>query len=88
MMLRVLIAAALIVAALTFVKDQRVLQRSGLLGYCTSYAPAGSGEWRACHTGKLSGAPDLTRSSCTVGRHVGSVDYWRCPAKVDAGIPG
>ena len=39
----------------------------------------------ACSSGKLEGAPDLTRNGCTdSGTYAGRV-YWRCPAPVASG---
>jgi hypothetical protein len=86
------LVAALIASGMAYTKDQHVLQRSGLLGYCTTAAtPIGSaGDWRACHAGKLSGAPDLTRDSCTrvrlTTRAPARLQYWSCPAQVVASV--
>lgn len=86
-MLRILLVATLIAAALFAVKDQRVLQRAGLLGSCRAVtAPAADGaEWHVCRDGKLSGRPDLSLDSCTSYGIVRGLEYWRCPAPLSAG---
>jgi hypothetical protein len=85
-MLRVFIAAALVVAALVAVKDGRVLTRAGLVGSCSAVAaPAGqAGVWEACRAGKLEGRPDLSRHSCVSAGVRRGLEYWRCPAPVGA----
>jgi hypothetical protein len=66
--------------------DHDLLHRSGLIGYCTSApTPAGaSGQWRACEKGVLDGRPDLSRQSCRPRARSGHVEYWSCPARVEA----
>jgi hypothetical protein len=85
-MVRILIVAALIAASLFVVKENGVLTRSGLMGYCTSVAtPAGTdGSWRACHNGRLSGRPSLSLDACQPQGRNGEIEYWRCPAAVSA----
>jgi hypothetical protein len=89
-MLRILVLATLAAAVLFTVKDQDVLHRAGLIGYCTTTtAPAGAkGTWRACEKGKLSGRPDLSRQSCRRKGRTGSVEFWSCPAKLESGPSG
>lgn len=89
-MFRVIIVALAVVAVMVGVKDHSVLQRAHLTGYCTVAAtPAGdTAAWRACHEGRLSGRPDLSRDSCTKGRLVAHVEYWRCPAQVSSSRSG
>jgi hypothetical protein len=89
-MLRIWLMAMLAAAMLVVVKDQNVLHRAGLIGYCTSSArPAGtSGAWRACEKGVLDGRPDLSRNSCKRRGLNGSVEYWSCPAKIESGPLG
>ena len=84
-MLRILLVAALIAAALVAVKQQHVLQRAGLLGSCTvvTSPPHDAGEWHACKGGRLSGPPDLSRDSCKSYGLQGSFEYWRCPAHIE-----
>ncbi len=86
-MLRIFIAAALVVAAMAVIKDGRALEETGLLASCrTVAAPAGqTGYWEACRAGKLEGRPDLARRSCVSEGIAGGVEYWRCPSPIDSG---
>jgi hypothetical protein len=85
---RFFVVAVLLVGAMILIKTDRVLERSGLLGYCNAVAPpvGQDGAWHACKKGKLSGAPDLSLKSCTEAGFVGKVAYWRCPAPIDANV--
>ena len=85
-MVRIWLMAILAAAVIVAVRDHDVLHRAGLTGYCTSSArPAGtSGVWRACEKGVLDGRPDLTRQLCQPRGRSGSVEYWRCPARLEA----
>lgn len=89
-MVRIWLMAMLAAAVLIAVKDQDLLHRAGLIGYCiTTAAPPGAkGSWRACEKGKLDGRPDLSRQSCRRQGQSGSVEYWSCPAKVESGPAG
>lgn len=83
-MFRVVVAAAVILAAMVLAKDRSILERTGLLSSCTAIAaPAGDFNfWEACKAGKLEGRPNLARRSCQSMRVVGRVEYWRCPAPI------
>ena len=83
-MLRILLGAALIFFAMVALKQDHVLQRLGLTGYCNVVAtPVGQdGSWHACRSGKLAGYPDLSRNSCTTRGIVGSIEYWQCPVAI------
>jgi hypothetical protein len=83
-MSRVLVAAAVILAAMILAKDRSILERAGLLSSCTAIAaPAGDFNfWEACKPGKLEGRPNLVRRSCQSMRVVSRVEYWRCPAPI------
>ena len=85
----VFIAAVLIVLVMIAIKDGRLLREAGLTGGCRVVAtPQGQeGDWQACVPGKLQGAPDLTRQSCTSAGFHGGSEYWRCPAGIEGG-PG
>jgi hypothetical protein len=87
-MFRIVFVGALIAVAMFVIKQDRVLQRSGLLGSCNAVAPPSGqdGDWHACKDGKLSGAPDLSLNSCTKAGYVGTIAYWRCPAPVGANV--
>jgi len=83
MVKRIVVVGALIAAAMFAAKDGRVLHIAGLTGTCTVVQTAANGEQtEACSSGKLEGAPDLSRNGCTdTGLYAGRV-YWNCPAPV------
>jgi hypothetical protein len=83
-MLRIVAVGTVLIALLITVKDQRVLQRSHLVGFCSTVSQDKDGsEWRSCVPGRLSGRPGLILDSCTdVGRH-GNAEVWNCPAALD-----
>ena len=83
----VLVAAVLIVALMVAVKDGRLMRKAGLTGGCTMIATESreTGAWQACTPGKLQGAPDLSRQSCTSVKKVGKTEYWHCPAGIESG---
>lgn len=89
-MLRILIAAALIVVAMAVIKDGRALEQTGVLSSCEAVAaPEGrSGYWVACRAGKLEGRPNLSRRSCESKGVEGGVEYWRCPSPIETGVSG
>jgi hypothetical protein len=86
----VLVCAALVVALMVVIKDGRITRKLGLSGSCVSVAtPKGqTGSWVKCTSGKLQGAPNLSRQSCTSVRAEGKIEYWRCPADIQAGPHG
>jgi hypothetical protein len=83
MVTRIAVVAALIAAGMGAVKDGRLLKVAGLTGSCAVVQTAPGGEQiEACSSGRLEGAPDLSRSGCTDdGLYAGRV-YWRCPTVV------
>jgi hypothetical protein len=87
-MSRILVVAALIASLLAFAKHERVLDRTGLLGSCSTVAapaPPGGGSWLACRPGELTGYPDLSQDSCSRGGARGEVRYWICPTQLVGG---
>lgn len=86
MLLRVVVFAALVAAALGVVQQKQVLQNAGLFGHCSAIAtPAGqTGFWHECLAGKLTGAPGLSRGSCVRIQHAASRDVWRCPTALES----
>jgi len=83
-MLRIVAVGALIAALLITIKDQRVLQRAHLVGYCSSVASDAVGsEWRKCVAGKLSGRPGLELNGCTDWGLYNEAEFWNCPARLD-----
>ena len=86
-MFRIVVAAVLIASVLVLVKQDRVLDRTGLLGSCvalTAPAPEG-GQWLECRPGRLTGYPDLSQDSCTRRGTRGEVRYWICPTAIVGG---
>jgi hypothetical protein len=83
-MVKIALAAALIAVTLQGAKHERVLERAGLFGSCSavSGAQAEAAGWMACNSGRLSGYPDLTRDSCTLGGTRQKIVYWRCPSQI------
>ena len=85
-MVKIALVAALLAATLHGVKHERVFERAGLFGSCSAVATAPSepAGWMACRSGRLSGYPDLSHDSCTLGGTRASIVYWRCPAQLVA----
>jgi hypothetical protein len=85
-MIRVLIVAAALGAALYGVKEERMLERATLLGSCSALVTSvgAEGEWLACSSGRLMGYPDLSRDGCVRTEARGALELWSCPAKVVA----
>ena len=83
----VLACAAIVLALMVVIKDGRVTRKLGLSGSCVSVAtPRGqTGNWVKCTSGKLQGAPNLSRQSCSSVEAQGKIEYWRCPAPIQAG---
>lgn len=85
-MSRIVFAAAMIASLLALAKNERVLDRTGLLGSCAALAapaPQG-GQWLECRPGKLTGYPDLSQDSCTRRGIRGEARYWICPTALVA----
>ena len=86
MVVRIVLVAAVIAAALVFVQQRQVLQNAGLTGYCEAIAtPKGeAGYWHECRPGTLTGTPELSRSgSCTRAGGAGDVERWRCETPLE-----
>jgi hypothetical protein len=79
----IVFVASVLAAGMVAVKDGRVLHAAGLTGACAVVQTTADGQqWEACSSGKLEGAPDLSRNGCTdTGLYAGRV-FWRCPAPV------
>ena len=89
MIKRVVVVGVLIFAVMVAVKDGRILRIAGLKGSCSVVQTLADGtQVEACRSGKLAGAPDLTRQGCRDAGAQGSAEYWRCPASVAAGPNG
>lgn len=85
MLTRIAIAAVVIASGMFAVKDRRVLHAAGLTGSCSVVQTAADGrQMEACSSGRLEGAPDLSRNGCTdAGAYAGRV-YWSCPTEVQS----
>ena len=81
-MSKIVIVAALIVAALAAGKQNHVFEKAGVVHRCVAVAtPVGEdGDWQACSQGWLDGFPDLSIDSCTRIGQNGGRDFWKCPA--------
>ena len=86
----VLVFAVIAVALMVVIKDGRLTRKLGLSGSCVSdETPKGqTGDWVKCTSGKLQGAPNLSRQSCSSVAVQGKIEYWRCPAPIEAGPNG
>ncbi len=85
MLLRVVIFAAVIAAALAVVQQKQVLQNAHLTGYCTRIATptGGTGVWHECRSGSITGMAGLSRGSCVRVSHASARDVWRCPTPLE-----
>lgn len=81
-MSRIVLVAAMIVAALAFAKQNHYFERAGIVHRCSAVAaPIGQdGSWQSCREGWLDGFPDLSMDSCERMGRTGDREYWRCPA--------
>ncbi len=85
-MSRIVLVAALIVAALAAAKQNHVFERVGVVHQCAAVAaPVGEdGHWQACSQGWLDGYPDLAIDSCDRMGRTSNREYWRCPAPLSS----
>ena len=85
-MFRTTLAAALVASVLAAAHHERVLDRAGLLGSCTTLKASAEdgGQWLECKPGDLTGYPDLSQDACTRGALRGDVRYWHCPSALVA----
>jgi len=83
-LLRIVAVGAMLVALLISIKEQRLLQRANLVGYCSTVAQAEDGsEWQKCVPGRLSGRPGMELTHCTDWGTHGDAEYWNCPSALD-----
>jgi hypothetical protein len=86
--LRILLAGALVLAVLIAVKNGWVLRETGMLGSCSVYSTATDGaQEERCFAGTLDGRPDLSGKGCQSEETSGRLEYWFCPAPI-ADSPG
>ncbi len=86
MVVRIVLVGAVLAAALSFVRQQDVLQNAGLIGYCSRVVtPAGQdGVWHECHSGTITGTPELSLKSCSRVLHNEDRDLWRCETELES----
>jgi hypothetical protein len=85
----IFVVAACIFALMVVVKDGRVLKTTGLTAKCSPVSAVVEGTIvEACKPGKLEGRPDLTKRDCITAGIAGKLEYWRCPAEIQATSAG
>ena len=85
MFLRMALALACGIALLVAVKQEHLLERAHITGYCRTYATSPDGtELRECVPGQISGRPSLKLSNCTLVGPRGANELWRCPARIES----
>jgi hypothetical protein len=87
-MSRIILIAVLIVAFLAYAKQERYLERSGLVHNCQTVAtPTGQdGQWKSCEQGILDGYPDLSLDACDRMGRIPGREFWRCPVPLTNGL--
>ena len=85
-MFRTTLAAALVASALAAAHHERLLDRAGLLGSCTTLKASteDGSQWLECRPGDLTGYPDLSQDSCKRRGLRGEARYWICPTALVA----
>ena len=86
----IFVVAACIFALMVVVKDGRVLKTdAGSPRKCSAVSAVVQGVVvEACKPGKLEGRPDLTKRDCIAAGIAGKLEYWRCPAEIQATSAG
>jgi hypothetical protein len=84
MLLKILVAGALLIGVMAVIRDGRVLRDAGLLSHCSPVAVNGQADptLLGCSKGRLDGWPDMTGQSCNLIAVHPSREYWRCAAPV------
>jgi hypothetical protein len=84
MLLKILVAGALLIGVMAVIRDGRVLRDAGLLSHCSPVAVNGQADptLLGCSKGRLDGWPDMTSQSCNLIAVHPSREYWRCAAPV------
>ena len=80
-MFRLVVAAAITAAFLTYARSENLLDRASVLGSCVAMSAAAplDHQWWECRAGELTGFPDLSKDGCNRGIMRGEVRYWLCP---------
>lgn len=84
MVVKLVLVAAVAVAALVFAQREDVVHTWGIAGSCESVrAPVDDGnQWYACKEGLLTGYPSLIGDQCRFESRASGYEYWSCPAAV------
>ncbi|MBM3678789.1 MAG: hypothetical protein FJW96_13070 [Actinobacteria bacterium] len=89
MLLRIVLVGALLIAAMVYVKQDRVLSKIGLVGTCVPSLPAANADraqrraqWWSCGEGAITGYPGLEAQSCKSAGRVGNRELWYCATPI------
>ena len=84
MLLKILVAGAVLIGAMAAIRNGSVLRDAGLLSSCSAVTVSGRADptLLACSKGRLDGFPDLTNKSCNLISVHPNRQYWRCDAPV------
>jgi hypothetical protein len=84
MLLKILVAGALLIGGMAAIKNGSILRDAGLLSTCTTVAVNGQEDptLLSCTKGRLDGWPDETNNSCNLIAVHPDREYWRCQAPV------
>ena len=84
MLLKILVAGAVLIGVMAAIKDGRILRDAGLLSHCNAVMINGQadGTLLSCSKGRLDGWPDMTPKSCTLIAVHPDREYWKCEAPV------
>jgi hypothetical protein len=84
MLLKILVAGALLIGVMAVIRDGRVLRDAGLLSHCSAVPINGQADptLLSCSKGRLDGWPDMTDQSCNLIAVHPNLEYWRCAAPV------
>ncbi|HZT93548.1 MAG TPA: hypothetical protein VE985_03610 [Gaiellaceae bacterium] len=84
MLLKILVAGALLIGVMAAIRDGRVLRDAGLLSACNAVLVNGKPDPTvlSCSKGRLDGFPDMTNKSCSLIAVHPNREYWRCQAPV------
>jgi hypothetical protein len=84
MLLKILVAGALLIGLMAAIRDGRILRDAGLLSHCNAVLVRGQSDPTvlSCSKGRLDGWPDMTPKSCNLIAVHPDREYWRCQAPV------
>jgi hypothetical protein len=84
MLLKILVAGALLIGVMVVIRDGTVLRDAGLLSRCQAVTVNGKSDptMLNCSKGRLDGFPDMSTKSCHLISAHAQNQYWRCDAPV------